>query len=208
MKNYLLVLSLSLSFSANAQNIWQKMTVNFRAGAIFSSYENNNARYYNPYRLDTHNHWSLELGVEENKFGLGLTARYITYIRGFIENPIYRKTSLPQNIKIGDLAGIGQDLSGFTFFANKRIILFGKKHRLDFGIGTQKREGASYYKREPCWECFPDSKPLDKHSLFSRLGYSYLISKHFNISTNIEYSRFKKRPTDVVNINILAGVRF
>lgn len=124
MKNYLLVLSFSLSFSANAQNIWQKMTVSFRTGAIFSSYENYNASYYDPYRLDTHNHWSLELGVEENKFGLGLTARYITYIRGFIENPIYRKSSLPQNIKIGDLTGIGQDLSGFTFFANKRLFVF------------------------------------------------------------------------------------
>lgn len=211
MKKYLLVLSLTcLCFSANAQNMWQKMTVSFRAGAIFSSYE----KFYihhpsRGYRLDTRNHWNLELSVEDDKLGLGLTARYIMLIPGFIKNPIYGHATSAQNIKVGELWGISQNLSGFTFFANKRLFLLGKKHRIDFGLGTQSRKGEQYFKHEPCLDCFfKGSKPLDKHGLFSRLGYSYLINKHFSVSTNVEYTRFQKRPTDLFFVDILAGVRF
>ncbi len=210
MKNALPFLFFILSFTTNAQSLWQKMSIHFRAGAIFANYENNYVRsYYNPYRLDTHNHWNLELSIEDKKYGLGLTTRYITSIRGFIKNPIYGKAVSVQNIQIGELSSIGQDLSGFTFFINKRLLFLGNKHRIDFGLGTQKREGASYYFRGAwCWECFPDSKPLDKQGVFSRLGYTYLINKHFSVSTNFEYTRFEKRPTDLFFVDILAGVRF
>jgi hypothetical protein len=215
MKKTLPFLLLILCFTSNAQNIWQKMTVNFRAGVIFANYDESYAypKIYIPYSTDTYNHWNIELGVEENKYGFGLNARYITKIRGFIKNPIAQAPILLQNIQRGDLSSINQELTGFTFFASKRLFLLGKKHRLDVGLGTQKRKGDAYYFLERGgggWEFYNvyDIVPIDKYGLFSRIGYTYLISKHFSISTNVEYSRFQKRPTDLFFVDILAGVRF
>ncbi len=211
MKNTLPFLLLLLSFTTNAQNMWQKMTVSFRAGAIFPSYEKFYIHYpASGYRLDTRNHWNMEFSIEDDKLGLGMTIRYIMFIPGFIKNPIYNSVTSHQNINVGELWGISQDLSGFTFFVNKELFLLGKKHRIDFGLGTQRRKGEQYFKHEPYyWERYFDgSQPLDKHGLFSRLSYAYLINKHFSVSTNIEYARFKKRPTDLFFVNILAGIRF
>ncbi len=211
MKQCVLILLSCLCFSANGQGILKKMSVGFRAGAIFANYDNDYETKIARYRYDSRNHWHFEMSVEDKKFGIGINARIITEIRGFIKNPIAQTPIYidRQNLQIGDLLSVGQNLAGFTFFVNKRILLLGEKHRFDFGVGTQKRIGqSSYYVGKCFWECSSDTKPLDKHGLFTRLGYSYLINKHFSVSTNIEYARFQKRPTDLFFVNVLAGVRF
>ena len=104
------------------------------------------------------------------------------------------------------MSGIVQNLSHFTFFANKRLLLI-NKNRLDFGLGTQIRTGNYWNYGGIQQDVIPEGEKLDKFGLFARFGYSYLINKHFSVSTNIEYARFQKRPNDLFFVNILAGIR-
>ncbi len=210
MKKYLLFLLINCYFSINAQNKLHPFSVSFKVGPIFSSYESNSWLSTN---LETKNRWNIELGVEENKFGFGINARYITQ-RGFIRNPLPQKKPIQIvndrfNLQLGDRLGHLQYISKFSFFINKRAFVLNKKNKVDFAVGTQMRQGWTiYFNHNFGWETWTDDIPIDKYGLLLRLGYTYMISKHFSITTNIEYSRFKMKPADFWDFNVLAGVRF
>lgn len=210
---------IGFSFFTHAQDTSKtmKIAVQLNAGAIFLNFEQNDVA---PINTGKYNHWNTELYIEENKLGIGLIIRHIGDIRsindglGYIRNPFFKPAvgngKKWNQLVEGDFLGSYQDFYGFSFLLNKRLFMFNKKHRIDFGIGTQRRTGYLYYFAGylSFWEIYRDEVTLDKHGLLSRLGYTYLLSKHFSVSTNIEYSRFKMKPADFWDFNVLLGVRF
>ncbi len=212
MKYYSIFIFLCFCFKVNAQDTQHKISAALKTGPIFLNFVQN---LTSPINTGKYNYWNLEFSIEENKFGIGFTTRYITEQRGFIKNPFFEplvKTNRPIfSFTEGELVFRQQYFSGFTFFLNKRFFISKQNHRIDFGIGTQQRKGFLSYFIEYMgggWEPVTRDIALDKYSIFTRLGYSYMISKHFSITTNIEYSRFKMKPSEFWDFNILAGVRF
>lgn len=208
-KNYILGILLSICLAANAQNTERMVTVSLKAGPIFTSFPSTLGFGT---RDERYNEWNLELGVEEKKLGLGLIVRYIA-APGFMPNPIFRPSPYPSfnraTVQVGDLIFRRQKFENFSFLCNKKILLHKNKHRFDGALGVQLREGGvSYFSHFYFFELHTTGKYLDKYGLISRLGYTYLISKHFSVSTNIEYSRFKMKPADFWDFNVLLGVRF
>jgi hypothetical protein len=212
MKIYSLFVFVCFCFLAHAQDSQHRISVGFKTGLIFLNFDQYIATPINPGK---YNHWNLECNIEENKLGIGLLARYITDKRGFVKNPFFKSLrpidNKPFFFSVGDLVGGNQNYYDFSFLLTKRLFVINKKHRCDLGIGLQKRTGYLRYFVEYMgggWEAATDDVQLDKHGLISRLGYTYLIDKHFSISTNVEYSRFKMQPAEFWDFNILGGVRF
>lgn len=193
-----------------AQNVEKKVSFSLKAGVMFTSFQPSNfGRRKNEER---YNKWNIELGLENKRLGIGGAIRYMTLL-GLIPNPLYKAPKYPafdiNTVKTGDLIYIAQKYEDFSFLLNKRVGLIGNKHRFDYSLGIQLRSGTLYFFSHYFGpELHTTYQELDKYGIISRIGYTYLISKHFSVSTNVEYSRFKMKPADFWDFNVLAGFRF
>ncbi len=212
-KTYIFCFIMSLCLWAEAQNTGKLISASFKVGPIFLGraadldYSISNEQY---------NKWNIDLTIEENKFGFGLTARYISgnITRTAIPNPLFKPllSFNRRTLKMGDIVGRQQNFSNWSFLLNKRIFMTKNKHRFDVSIGTQLRQGSTEYFLEfnpfNFWEINTTGEFLDKYGFLSRVGYTYMLGKHISLTTNIEYSKFKKDPSDFFDFNVLVGVRF
>ena len=210
-KTYILCVMMSLCLWAEAQKTGRLISASFKVGPIFIS---------RPPDVDFGIHGeqyhkcNVELNIEENKFGIGLTARYIAnkIIENYgIRNPFFQppKQINRATLQVGDIVYRTQNLSNFSFMLNKRLLLVKNKHRIDFALGTQFRNGSvGYFQEFFGWEILTDEEYLDKYGFMSRLGYTYMMSNHISLSTNVEYAKFRKEPSDFFDFNVLVGIRF
>lgn len=207
-KTYILCVMMSLCRKAEAQNTGRLIAVSLKAGPIFLGraadigFSLSNEEY---------NKWNIELSIEENKWGIGLTARYITgnITRYAIPNPFFQPLRSINRLQVGDIVRRSQNFSDYSFMINKKLAQIADKHRFDIAVGTQLRKGnVQYFQEIFGWEIITMDEYLDKYGFISRLGYTYMISKHVSLSTNVEHTKFKKEPSDFFDFNVLVGVRF
>lgn len=209
-KTYFICAIMSLCIFAEAQNTGRLISASVKVGPIFLGrvsdvdYSISNEQY---------NKWNIDLTIEENKFGFGLTARYITsnITRTAIPNPLVKPLLSfdRQTLEVGDIVRKVADYSNWSFLVNKRILIAKNRHRLDFCLGTQFRRGSiEYFQDIFGWEIRTTGEYLDKYGFLSRFGYTYMLGKHISLTTNVEYAKFKKDPSEFFDFNVLVGVRF
>lgn len=210
-KTYILCIVMSLCLRVEAQNAGRLISASVKFGILFPKYETTQSADY----LKYYNNWNTELSIEDNKFGWGVIVRYISSKNGVIKNPLFTNSEyIPYpNILVptpfGKLVGKYQNYSNYSFLVNKKLFLIKNKHRFDVAIGFQLRDATLYYFNHHFgWETYLDEVRLDKYGLISRLGYTYMIHKHIGLTTNVEYSKFKKDPSVFFDFNVLVGVRF
>ena len=89
-RTYIFCVMTSLCLWAEAQNTGRLISVSLKVGPVFISRPPDiGTAFYN----DRYNKCNVELNIEENKFGIGLTARYIAkkVIENYgIRNPFFR----------------------------------------------------------------------------------------------------------------------
>lgn len=210
-KTYFILVIMSLCFFAEAQNTGKLMSVSVKVGPIFIGRAANVGA--NLSSDEKYIKWNVDFTIEENKFGFGLTARYITnnVTKNIIANPFFKPLIQinRQTLAVGDIVRRAENYSNWSFLLNKRILIFNNKHRIGLSVGTQLRSGGiSYFQDFFGWEIRVTDEYLDKYGLLSRLGYTYMLSKHLSLTTNVEYAKFKKDPSDFFDFNVLFGVRF